>query len=297
MHTTTLTRRGRAAMALAVAGFMALGAWTGQARATTLQATCHSATLYVGATSKATDGKRVWQLEQVGGGHLATGRSKGTITVPISLVGQGPYIVRLTTGSYDKPEALSTSPEHRREVGITGPCAEGPTPTPVPEVPEVVPPGTPIIPVPPAVITLPPPVAPPTAPPSKPRPPVRMSIDKVASKRVAQLGARVVFKLRVKNEGRRSTGPVVLRDLLPAGLALVRAPGATVQGNVLTWRFAGIPVGGQRVRTVVTRVLRNGPEVLRCNRAFAQAGPVQRRARVCLRVLLPPPPITVSVLG
>ena len=155
--------------------------------------------------------------------------------------------------------------------------------------PDTTPPPPP--PPPPVVDKTPPPSTTPTSATPTPvlrarRPRTRIIARKQGPARVrAGRGARYV--LRVTNRGRNRANRVIVRDILPRGMVLVRRPaGATIRGRTITWRISGIAPGRTVRRTVRVRVLRNVRGRRVCNRMIARGAntPLSRATR-CSRIV------------
>jgi hypothetical protein len=93
----------------------------------------------------------------------------------------------------------------------------------------------------------------------------------------------------VTNVSDRTARDVVVRDRLPAGTVLVRAPvGARAGGRTVVWRLGDIPGHGRR--TLRMRLRTQGPVAVVRNVARASAANAAAvRAEVRTRVLRPRP--------
>ncbi|MBO0932619.1 DUF11 domain-containing protein [Fibrella aquatilis] len=73
------------------------------------------------------------------------------------------------------------------------------------------------------------------------------------------------FTLVIRNDGPNAATNVVVNDTLPAGIQYVSAsPGLTlVNGNVVQWTIASLPVGASLVATIQTQITGEGPLFLK----------------------------------
>jgi uncharacterized repeat protein (TIGR01451 family) len=118
--------------------------------------------------------------------------------------------------------------------------------------------------------------------------PPRLAIRKTGPAR-ARSGATVSYVIRVTNLGSETARGVVLRDRIPAGLALTgSAGGATFRAGLLTWRIGDLRGGASRtVRARLTIV--GGTAGRRCNGGSASATNADTvRATACTRVVRRP---------
>jgi len=101
--------------------------------------------------------------------------------------------------------------------------------------------------------------------------------------RVAVAGRLATYRITVRNAGRRPARGVVVRDVLPRGVALVRrARGATFRRGVVTWRIGALAPGRSRTVTLRVRLVEPGR---RCTAAVARAGnAAAARDRACTRI-------------
>jgi uncharacterized repeat protein (TIGR01451 family) len=118
----------------------------------------------------------------------------------------------------------------------------------------------------------------------KARRPTTRLVSKKRGPSRARSGRKVKYTLRVTNTGKAAATNVVIRDVLPRGMVLVRRPrGAKITGRTITWRITRIAPRRTVKRTVRVRLLRNG-QGRRCNRMVTRAGNAQvSRARKCTR--------------
>jgi len=93
------------------------------------------------------------------------------------------------------------------------------------------------------------------------------------------------YTLRVTNRGKRVARKVVIRDVLPQGMVLVRRPkGATIKGRTVIWRIKRIAPKRTVKRTLRVRLLRNSRGKT-CNRMVTTAvNAAVTRSKKCTRV-------------
>lgn len=153
-------------------------------------------------------------------------------------------------------------------------------------------------PIPPAPNPLPPnPIGPPTPPiPTPPEPPTpdvftaELALHKSVTPAVARQGSTVAVRLRVTDTAEVSALKVRLCDTLPAGLAVVSAPGFQVRGRTLCRSIGTLkPVSSKTLDFTVRVVAGAGSRLT--NHATATANNARTvRARAAVRVTAPPPP-------
>ncbi len=113
----------------------------------------------------------------------------------------------------------------------------------------------------------------------------RLVVDKGAPGR-ARSGDTVTYVIRVTNRGRATADRVVIRDRMPAGMAITRRPsGVTFRSGELTWRVGDLRPGRTRTVRVRVRILQETVG-RRCNvaRVSARNAPTARD-RVCTVVI------------
>jgi uncharacterized repeat protein (TIGR01451 family) len=93
----------------------------------------------------------------------------------------------------------------------------------------------------------------------------RMTLAKTGPER-RYVGLPTTYQITVTNTGTFALDNVVIRDTVPAGAALVRAPGGQVAGNDVQWFIGNLPPGASRTVEIVLRVDNEGKV---CNRAIA----------------------------
>ena len=82
----------------------------------------------------------------------------------------------------------------------------------------------------------------------------RLVIAKRADRHLLYPSQRVTFRITVRNRGRGIARNVVVCDRMPAGLTVVRAPGARRSGRDLCWRVATMRPNARKSFVVVARV-------------------------------------------
>jgi uncharacterized repeat protein (TIGR01451 family) len=95
----------------------------------------------------------------------------------------------------------------------------------------------------------------------------RMTLAKTGPDR-RYVGLATTYQITVTNPGTFVLENVTIRDTVPAGTSLVRAPGAQIAGNDVQWFIGQLPPGVSRTVEIVLR----GNDVGKiCNRATASA--------------------------
>jgi uncharacterized repeat protein (TIGR01451 family) len=109
----------------------------------------------------------------------------------------------------------------------------------------------------------------------------RLIVVKTAPRR-ARAGGRITYVIRVTNRGRARARDVVIRDRMPAGVAITRRPrGVTLRSGELTWRVGDLRAGRSRTVRVTVRIARDTAG-RRCNVARASAdNAATARDRAC----------------
>lgn len=133
-------------------------------------------------------------------------------------------------------------------------------------------------------------VEPPPPPPLAPK--VDLAVNKSVSAPQANPGQTVRYTLTVSNNGPSVATNVTLRDVLPSGLADVRADGAAREGNVLTWRLGRLEPGQQQSVQLEATAQNLGTwvNVAEVQAAEEDTNPENNRAQARLEVVAPPPP-------
>ena len=105
---------------------------------------------------------------------------------------------------------------------------------------------------PPTTTTPPTPPTPTPSPAPSPQSPV-LVIRKVANKHVVRGNHRIQFRITIRARGQGTAANVRVCDVLPPGLVVVRAPGATVRGGRACWRIKSISAGRSKSYQVTVR--------------------------------------------
>lgn len=95
----------------------------------------------------------------------------------------------------------------------------------------------------------------------------RMALVKTGPER-RYVGLPTTYQVTVTNTGTFNLDNVLIRDTVPAGAALIRAPGGQVAGNEVQWFIGALAPGASRTVEIVLRVDQEGKV---CNRAVATA--------------------------
>ena len=78
-------------------------------------------------------------------------------------------------------------------------------------------------------------------------------IRKVANKHVVRASNKIQFTITLRARGQGTATNVQVCDVLPPGLVVVRAPGATFRGGRACWRITSISAGRSRSYHVTVR--------------------------------------------
>ena len=78
-------------------------------------------------------------------------------------------------------------------------------------------------------------------------------IRKVANKHAVRGNQRIQFRITIRARGQGTAANVRVCDVLPPGLVVVRAPGATVRGGRACWRIKSISAGRSKRYQVTVR--------------------------------------------
>ena len=97
------------------------------------------------------------------------------------------------------------------------------------------------------------------------------------------VGLPTTYQVTVTNTGTFALDNVVIRDTVPAGAAMIRAPGGQVAGNEVHWSLGQLPPGASRTVEIVLRVDQEGKV---CNRAVATSDRgITAQAEACTEFL------------
>lgn len=121
----------------------------------------------------------------------------------------------------------------------------------------------------------------------------RLSIIKVGPAS-AKAGSVITFSIRVRNTSKVAATRVVIRDILPAGYTVVRAPGATITRGRPVWNVGNLAPGATKTVTIRVRIGKNvsGSRINRATAVAANAAQVAARrttkvARVAGAIVIP----------
>jgi uncharacterized repeat protein (TIGR01451 family) len=118
----------------------------------------------------------------------------------------------------------------------------------------------------------------------------RLTLQKTVNARIASMGDRLRYTLRLGNRGPGTARNIRLCDRPGRGLALSRAPGGRVRGRSACWTIGRLARGRSVVRSVVARVVSNGRPSLRNVATVRTGGTRVARAARSVRVLVGRPP-------
>jgi large repetitive protein len=121
--------------------------------------------------------------------------------------------------------------------------------------------------------------------------PARLRVVKRGPRNI-RAGGSIVYTIRVTNIGSVTAQGVVVRDVLPSGIAFTRRPsGVTFRGGGLTWEIPSLAPGASRVlrvRTVVAITAR-GTRRNTASAVAANAATARGRAATRIRAVARPP--------